>query len=189
MKALRTFLDVETAFKEFETKLNSLLTRDIDMQQRRVINAHPSIKPDDYVIRRELDTAIEQVIQEEDRVAGSSSDYDVGAFGIAINTELNVGIDVCPHHIVVHPTGGTVQKVYAQAKTPSVGADIKISLYVRSNLICQITIPANSSAVVTSTTIPYSTLVDGDDISCDVDQVGSSVKGGTIIIKFRYRWT
>ena len=59
------FSEIVAAFRDIEAKLRSLLVGNIDMKQRRVINAGTSIADFDYVTRFELMKAIASIVVPE----------------------------------------------------------------------------------------------------------------------------
>lgn len=54
MKTINSFRDAEIALAEVSSKLDTLLSKDIDLHERRIKNASPSKDSADYVIRAEL---------------------------------------------------------------------------------------------------------------------------------------
>lgn len=54
MKTVHSFDDVNVILKDIHDQLDALRTRDIDLKNRRVRNAAPSLEEHDYVIRKEL---------------------------------------------------------------------------------------------------------------------------------------
>src|SRR5687767_11686764 len=88
--------------------------RNIDLQKRRIINAHPSVDDYDYVVRRELiDTigglATTNVTQLQQSLTFSNSENVV--FGIGIGTPCEIGTDATPPRPWVNKKRGRPQFV------------------------------------------------------------------------------
>lgn len=190
---IKSFIDAERAIKDLQHRLNLMETKDVDLRQRRIVNAHPSIDADDYVTRREL-LQLEKTVQTQQQIvsSGGSRDYDIAVFGIAIAIPIVVMDDACPHHIVA-AANGTIEKVFAKAKYPSVGGDIRLQVLknrgtASEQTLFYITLPATSTAIVTLTTFVNNVLTEGDFLSINVLSIGTIYAGSTVILKIRYRW-
>jgi len=51
---IQSFKDTESEIRKLRNELDLLRSKNIDLKQRRIVNAHSSIDPYDYVIRKEL---------------------------------------------------------------------------------------------------------------------------------------
>ena len=60
-----TFPEIVAAFRDIDAKLNSLLVGDIDMNNRKIVNAGTSKKPLDYVTRYELEREIDKLSEKQ----------------------------------------------------------------------------------------------------------------------------
>lgn len=61
LRDIRTFADANVAVRELHDRVERLLNSNFDMRGRRVTNAQGSIDDTDYVIRRELVVAVEDL--------------------------------------------------------------------------------------------------------------------------------
>lgn len=201
MRSIRTLLDVEAQLKEFEHALDMLRSSDIDMRKRRVVNASPSVDPYDYVVRAELleqPLVASRTVVRTGGVSTPSPDFDYCVFGLGVNSEITVGTDQTPHHIVAAPFtssghSATLVKVYAQAKVPSQGADILFSVYKNKGVddvkMFDMTIPFNNFTVQTLETFDSTHLEDEDFLSIDVLEIGCAFPGSDLYVKLKYVWS
>ena len=58
MKRIQTLEDLRLAVRDLDDRVTHFESNTIDLSQRQIVNAHPSIMPYDYVVRRELEEAI-----------------------------------------------------------------------------------------------------------------------------------
>lgn len=86
-----TFSEIVAAFRDIEAKLRSLLIGNVDMKQRRIINAGTSVADFDYVTRLELLNAIAAIVIPE-----------LGQTFQAINVQTRAGFP----KVVITPLGG-----------------------------------------------------------------------------------
>jgi len=109
-------------------------------------------------------------------------------YAVAIAGTLTTGTSLTPAMVVV--TAQTISKVYAYSKTAPVGASILIDINKNGTSIWNTT-QANRLAITTGnnsgtqTSFDTTSLVEGDILTFDIDQVGSSTAGAdlTIIVK------
>lgn len=197
MRAIRELKDAETAIRELYDKLSVLETQDIDMRKRRVVNASPSKHGSDYITRDELRKAIGETATKTEETAASEN-FDECIFGLGVNTDIAVGNDVAPKHIVSAPFTdpashtATIEKVYGAADPVPLGQDIIVKVNrIRNDISTQLfefTLVQNDDNVQTLATFDEDELIDEDMISIDVTQIGSTVVGGNFYLKIIYKW-
>lgn len=109
-------------------------------------------------------------------------------FVFILDQALTVGLNQTP--IVVCTNNLTIEKVYAAIKTPSTGATIICDINVNGTSIWagnqanRITIPIGSG-YATASVFDTTTLSDGDQLTLDIDQVGSLTPGTTLTIEIK----
>lgn len=108
-------------------------------------------------------------------------------FEIPINGTLTVGIDLTPYIIV--PQNMTIIKAYARVKTSPTGAAILIDINKNGTTIWstqsnRLTI-ADAGLSATQTSFNITSLSEGDYLSFDVDQVGSTTPGQDLTIALK----
>lgn len=103
---------------------------------------------------------------------------------------LIVDTDVSPTIIV--PNAVTIEKVFAYVKTAPSGADILIDINVNGTSIWaatqanRVTIPDGASdQAYSQTSFDTSSLSEGDLITMDIDQIGSSTAGSDLTVEIR----
>jgi hypothetical protein len=109
-------------------------------------------------------------------------------FTFTITGTLVTGTNLTPALIV--PNDYTIQKAYAYVKTVPTGASIYVDINVNGTSIwsadqsnrVQIAAAAQTGS---STIFDDSSLAEGDIITIDVDQVGSTVSGADITIELK----
>lgn len=210
----RTLDDVVRELDILKRKVQLLETDDIDMRKRRVVNASPSAKLDDYVIRRELEDFKQLAASVSSVSSGSTSGsaYDRAIFGLGVNTIIDVGTDVTPSHICTFPADTEVARVgkeakilalFAKAKQPPAGSDLKLELwknYDQQNLQDHpreliIDFPMKQGFDLVTLFGPgfefefdVTKLIHLDTIHVHVIQVGSQVSGSGVYLKLLYKW-
>lgn len=119
---------------------------------------------------------------------GTNSRAIPKGYAVAIVGTLTTGTSLAPAMIVV--TAQTITKVYAYAKTAPTGASILVDINKNGSSIWnsnqgnRLAITAGNNSG-TQTTFDVTTLVEGDILTFDIDQIGSTVAGAdiTIIVK------
>lgn len=119
---------------------------------------------------------------------GTNSKAIPKGYAVAIAGTLTTGTSLTPAMVVV--TAQTITKVYAYAKTAPTGASILIDINKNGTSIWNTT-QANRLAITagnnsgTQTSFDTTSLVEGDVLTFDIDQVGSTVAGAdlTIVLK------
>lgn len=103
--------DIQAAFRDFETRFGRLLTGDIELNQRRVVGAGPSIAPFDYVTRFELDNAVselETAVGSLGASTGSPTSLDLGFVkAIAVLTSNALALGAGTNKVTVLGSLGT----------------------------------------------------------------------------------
>lgn len=188
MRDFKTLNDAMIAFKQLEDEFNHLKTaREVDWHQRTITNVRPSRESYDVVVRKEL-RDLETRFIEQSSVA-ANVDYDVAVFGIALEEPLIAGNDVCPHYIAAF--SGPFIKCYAKIKQAATGSPVLIDINLNGIESIfgdnKLTIPVNDLSVITHTTFNLPNINEGDFLTLDVDQAGSSVPGSTLVVKLKFR--
>lgn len=200
---LKSFDEVSNELDKLRRRVDLLFSKDIDMKQRRVVNASPSVDPNDYVIRRELvqTPVVKTIIPKGTTSSGKEFNYCV--FGIAINTAILVATDVCPRHIVTAPVesgqadqSAVLNKVYGIIKTPPLGTDLIVTVYRHRTVdnvetttkLFSFTFVDSEDGVQTLDTFDEDGLLDSDNLSINVDQIGTDVEGQNLYLKLVYEW-
>lgn len=116
---------------------------------------------------------------------GSDGKLIPKGYAVAITGTLTTGTSLTPAMVCI--AAQTITKVYAKAKTGPSGASILIDINKNGTSIWNTT-QANRLAIAsgatygTQTSFDTTTLVEGDIITFDIDQVGSSTAGADITI-------
>lgn len=108
-------------------------------------------------------------------------------FEIPINGTLTVGADLTPYIII--PQNMTIIKAYARVKTSPTGDAILIDINKNGTTIWstqsnRLTI-ADAGSSATQTSFNTTSLNEGDYLSFDVDQVGSTTPGQDLTIALK----
>ncbi|MHA1304358.1 MAG: hypothetical protein ACTSPI_11730 [Candidatus Heimdallarchaeaceae archaeon] len=104
--------------------------------------------------------------------------------------ELEVGTNVCT--VLIVPASGTIEKVYAYVKQASVGADIIIDINKNDTSIWynnqsnRLTILAGEK-YADQTEFDVVEVDEGDILSMDIDQVGSTTPGSLLTVELKMR--
>lgn len=188
MKVIRSFDDVSRALQAIELELFKIKTRDVDMSNRRVVNTSASRKGEDYVNRREL---LQFLAAARGAQAGAGDGGGGGieccTFGIGINTDLAVGEDITPHHIVTF--NATIGGIYLNCKQPPIGAAIKgriVKNYGTEDTIIAEFEYDGTHEVIKLETILVASLAELDFLTVHIDQIGSEFGGSGLVIKLKY---
>lgn len=111
------------------------------------------------------------------------------AFIFTLDEVLIVGVGKTP--ILIVPRSYVIEKVYGVVKTAATGADIIIDLNKNgtsiwaSNPDNRLTIPAGSTSVITQTSFDTTAISEGDTLTMDLDQVGSTIAGETLTVMIK----
>lgn len=119
---------------------------------------------------------------------GTDSKAIPKAFVFSVTGTLATGTSVAP--LLVALATQTISKVYVNCKTAPTGADIIIDINKNGTSIWNTT-PANRATIAagatsgTQTSFDTTSLSEGDILTVDIDQIGSTVAGAdiTIIVK------
>ena len=112
-------------------------------------------------------------------------------FVFTVIGNLSTGTSVTP--IVIVPANLTIIKAYAVVKTAPGGASILIDINKNGTSIWNVT-QANRLAILATATTGVQTafdttqLTDGDQLTIDIDQVGSVTSGADITIELKCEW-
>lgn len=194
MRDIKTLKDVEVQLRQHEDRLNRLIVPDvIDWHKKRIVNASPSVDMYDYVVRKELLEKTQPVTQTIEAIAAPApTDYEEAVFGIAIDSELTTGNDLCPPHIVSF--NGEIVELFAKVKSAAVGNSIKFAIWVHSqtngtNSInnSDYEIPGSNLLVQYWNTFNWTSLLKRDYVTINVTQVGNFYGGSTLVVKMKYR--
>lgn len=194
MKPVQSFNDVNVALKQLEDRVNLLNVPDVvDWKKRRIGNASPSVDAYDYVVRKELQEFLAGAssVFKVSKGGGVTVTYAIAVFGVSIDENLSVGTDLCPAHIA--PFDGKFLKAYFKLKGPCTGTTVNIDINLHgsasgsilgSNLL---KIPVNDVTVKQSTIFAITSMKEGDYLTLDIKQVGSTLPGKTLIVKLKYQ--
>lgn len=175
MRAINSLSDVQAVINEFANRLDTLSVKNWDRRQTRITNAHPSVDPYDYVVRKELDSL----------KGGAStvvaSGVNKATFGL---NDATVGNDKTPHYFV--RASGTPQRIQANAKVAPTGTPLILTLEqqltsggVWTELLVpatRLTIPLNSTWIHEITTFaPTAALTKGSLLRIAVTQGDSNL--------------
>lgn len=193
--AHRTFVALEDAFKairEIQERIKYYDTDIWDFHQRRITNAHPSIDDYDYVVRKELrdlNKKTEVQIQSDRPNAAVIGDRYLRTFGYGISRNLVTGTDLLPP-LIIPFTSTRLEKIYFKAKTAPTGANAIADINLAGTTILdasKITVPAGSTAVGTITSFATENFTDGQVLTFDMDQIGSTIPGSTLVVTLRFK--
>lgn len=194
MRVIRSFNDVQIALRDIETAVNEFRGRQWNLNQRRITNVHPSQDEYDVVVRKEL---FGPTVEKGDKpltpasTGRGSADYDTPVFGLGINQNIITGINVCPPFISAF--AGTITKCYAIAGTPPVGSDIIIDINLHhdgtsvSIFSAPIHIVDGEDELQLFTSFANSGISEGDYLTLDVNQIGSTTAGSMLVLKLKIK--
>lgn len=194
MKKIENLRDVESVLRDLEQRFNRWETTDIDLKGRRIRGA-PSRHPSDYVTRAELFRAIGDLgaAPFTPQAVSEGDGYWTGTFGVGINTELLVQDNIAPPHLVVE--SGVIDRIAWRLKQPAGGSSVIFELHVNSNNVTRerlirVEIEAGDTFMhVQDNVLAFDrrALDLNSWVELDIKQVGSSVVGGSLVVKFRYK--
>ena len=180
MRSISTIQEAQQAINDLYNQLDLIQSKNWDIRQRRIVNAHPSVDPYDYVVRKELLQGVASEVKESITEAA----LDKCTFGVGINSLVVTGTNVCPPYIVARKSGLTAKYTLAVVGTPCTGADIQVQIRKGTNNIfsTSLVIPAGSTAVIEKTGYAISQFAYKDVLFCDVLQCGSDYPGSNLVI-------
>ena len=193
---IQTFKDVENEIHKMRNELDQFRSRNIDLTQRRIVNAHPSVDAYDYVIRKELLDKIQGVQGTTIQQVQNVTLFDKGTFGFSIQGSLIVGTDVCPHYPFIHRT--TLIEAYAKLKVACTGKSVLVDIkrWTSDGIssasifgLTKLTIPVSTTTVVYRTGFDISSFSQLEWLTADIVQVGSGVPGGTLVVVLKFEVT
>lgn len=115
----------------------------------------------------------------------SGNDYDYGTFGVCIERDLVLGTYLPPAKMI--PAAKVAPyKTYAYVKVAATGADVKCSLW-KGTKFQDIVIPAGSIVPIANSTYTVNEFSEMDLITLDVDQIGSTTPGQTLIVVVKFK--
>lgn len=185
MKSITTIQEAQQAINELQNRFDTIGAKNWDRRQTRIVNAHPSVDPYDYVVRKELDEKAQTVVAQ-----GISTSYEKVVFGVGINSNLQVDTDVCPHYISLYTL--TAEICCAKVKEVCSGSDIQVQIYqngVNALFLTPLVIPIGSLAVQVKSDFAISSLSFTDYLTCNVLQVGSGIRGKDLTVYLRFKIT
>jgi len=151
MRAINSLSDAQAVINELANRLDTLSVKNWNRKQTRITNAHPSVDPYDYVVRKELD----------ERIGGTTTTVAGGerkaTFGL---NDASQATDKTPHFFVLY--SGTPTSLRANAKVAPTGSDLILTLKQKTSETgdwvelldpaSRLTIPIGSTWIHTTTT-------------------------------------
>jgi len=191
IRSLVTLQDCIRAIKEIDEQLTNTRTRDIDMHKRRIKNASPSQDDYDYVVRKELRDGIEEntTLNFTGGSSVSAEGFYLRTFGYGVNRNLTTGTNLLPDLIIPFPST-TLVKIYAKVKVAPTGATAIADINLLGTSILdgsKITIPISSTAVVEIDTFTTTNFTEGQVLTFDMDQIGSTIPGQTLVVTMKFK--
>ena len=120
MRSINSLQEAQQAINDLQNRIDTIGAKNWDRRQTRIVNAHPSVEPYDYVVRKELD----------ERVGGttvvSASDGYKATFGL---NDASVGSDKTPHFHILK--GGSLFEIRYNAKVSPTGCVFKMKVYTQ----------------------------------------------------------
>lgn len=119
---------------------------------------------------------------------GGGTTYWAPSWGLGIGTPCTVGVNKTLNIIV--PFSGTITKWYMSAQTGPVGADLIIDINLNGTSIWNSN-PSNRAKIIngndygSGTNFDTTTVSEGDIITIDIDQVGSSTAGQDVTVMLK----
>ncbi len=193
---IRTLEDAAAAIHDLQDEIDKITTNHWDRHRLRVVNAAFGIDDYDYVVLKQLKDLIgggkkAETVEGVGDVTNITGDFRrEGVFGVGINRNLIVQVDAAPHFIA--GGNGILKKIYVDCKFPSSGASIILDIHelLGASILdaTKIEIPAGAVQPIAYpiTTFSNNVFTEGAKYRCDVDQIGSSVPGGTVVVKMLY---
>jgi hypothetical protein len=118
MKSILTIQEAQQAINELQNRLDTAETKNWDRRQTRITNAHPSVDPYDYVVRKELDAISPTIVQ-----SSILGDLHKATFGIF---DATLGTDKTLHFFVLY--AGQPKIFSANAKVAPAGSPLYLTL-------------------------------------------------------------
>lgn len=184
MKSIKSLEEAQQAINELQNRIDLISSKNWDFHQRRIVNAHPSVDPYDYVVRKELD----QIGGKSSEIIDQGLGYKDCVFGLGIAGNIVVGTDVCPHFISAYVLQPEI--CVAKVKVAPQGAAIQIQCYqngVTPIFTTVLSLPAASTAVVQKLDFAIKRIEFKDFITCSVLQTGTTVLGQTATVYIRFK--
>lgn len=199
MRLVNKIEDVNAALRELYEFYDYWRTnRTIDLNRRRIINAHPSIDLYDYVVRKELIDTFGEGVTPRTIVQGRGSStgttpttipadfeaYDKITFGLGIGRSVETGNDATPPYIWMNKANGRPTLLAVAANIPPIGDDVEFDLLHNGTIFASYAYPAGTVAK----TVLHTAIVSGptirryDIVTCNVTSVGSTEGGRDIEI-------
>lgn len=184
MKRFATLHDAELAFRELQNTVDTLSTKNIDLRQRRIVNAHPSVDGNDYVVRRELE-------QEVRSISSSISSRVTDFYTIVFNSsgDISAGSKVAPPFIITR-TGIALYGLAAVIDAP-VGSSASFMLQLNDEDIFNTPIVILDGELIsehnTDLDLAQSTFAVDDVITLDVLSVGLTTPGSKASVELKVR--
>jgi hypothetical protein len=98
----------------------------------------------------------------------------------------NLYVDTTIQKLIAEQSG-TISEIRLELETTSAGADVKIDINVNGSSILSSALTISAGANSASTTsIASPSIVKGDKISWDIDQIGSTIPGAKLSILIIY---
>ncbi len=169
--------------------ITSLTTRNLDFHQRKIKNASPSEDDFDYVVRKELRDLIGGGKPAINIRGGGAGNFYLRTFGYGVNRDITTGTNLLPDLIIPFPST-TLVKIFAKCKVAPTGADIIADINLLGATILdgsKITIPAGSSSVITISTFVTSGFTEGQVLTFDLNQAGSTIPGQTLVVTMVFK--
>jgi hypothetical protein len=199
VRQVKSISDVNSALRElYEFFDYWRTTKVLDLHKRRIGNAHPSVDPYDYVVRKELIDRIgeaetpRRVVQPTRGGGGTTptdipSDfvaYDKITFGLGIGRSVEVGSDVTPPYIWMNSSNAKPTILAVCANIPPIGDNLEFDLLLNGTVFVSYSYPAGTVAK----TVLHTAITDGptihryDIVTCNVTQTGGTEGGRDVEI-------
>ena len=193
MKSINTIQEAQQVINDLQNQIDTIRSKNWDRHQTRIVNAHPSVDPYDYVVRKELDRLGGTTVAE--RVEGG---YDKCTFGIAIDSVLYVANDTNPRYICA-ANSLTLKWMAGIVKVPAVGSGITCRFNKNpvdpqspqdDELICNFAFLESEMGTVkilSTDDFLITEFVLSDLITVDVTEVGATTPGGGVVFVMKFR--
>lgn len=116
----------------------------------------------------------------------ATKSYQTATFAVALGTPATTGTN--KSNVLIVPANATVVKCWIYAKTAPTGSSLICDILDNGTSIWaatpanRITLPSGQNTA-SQTAFDTTTLVAGDILTCDIDQVGSTIAGQDITIQ------
>lgn len=166
-------------------KVDQLTSRDLFLHGRRIRNASPSAKSDDYVIQKEL---TDLQVSLEKKIQSSIAGVDTGVqrfYSLIKNGTLAIESN-CTNNILIvetkNPRNSTLF-IKATVKNAPVDDDIILDIYQNSTIwYPNLTILDGGVSVVGNNSLATGVLTYGNSWRVDITNVGSTFPGSDLVI-------